>query len=297
MKNKFKKNLWFALVVIVALGLLGWYLSHVEKNVVEYEEAGDFVTFYDVDTGGLRTVALDPACTKVFVDSNGAKYLLQSECFGESTCIYDSNGSKLNGVLLSGKQIAISNHGDVLIEKVLSENKKQWELSYNYGLVLPETEDKLEDGSSNEYVPVAKIIMWGKSKLAVYDKDENEIYEKFFLGLDLNIEKAIPCGPARVVVFTSECEHPVEYDSNLEKYKTKRRISFVVIDYCRDSNDLQQGINDANLQTIDNFGFNLKDTQQSIYSGIRLISVDEFSDIDITSSQDHKYVGGGKYPL
>ncbi|HPS56158.1 MAG TPA: hypothetical protein PLP05_11215, partial [Sedimentisphaerales bacterium] len=193
---------------------------------------------------------------------------------------------------LSGKQIATSNHGDVLIQKVFSKNKKQGELSYNYGLVLPEIEDVVQDGFSDEYVPVAKIIMWGKSKLAVYDKDENEIYEKFFFGLDLNIEKAIPCGPARSVIFTSECEHPVEYDQNWEKYKTKRRISFVVIDYCRDSNDLQQGIIEVNLQTIDNFGFNLKDTQQSVYSGIRLVSVDEFSSIDITSSQDHRYVGG-----
>ncbi|HPS56002.1 MAG TPA: hypothetical protein PLP05_10420, partial [Sedimentisphaerales bacterium] len=135
MKNKFKKYLWFALVVIVVLGLLRWYRSHVDKNVVEYEEAGDFVTFYDVDTGSLKKVALDPAYTKVFVDSNRAKYLLQSECFGESTCIYDSNGSRLNEVLLSGKQIATSNHGDVLIEKVLMPEKSLY-LAFNQGLHL-----------------------------------------------------------------------------------------------------------------------------------------------------------------
>jgi len=291
MKNKLKNCFLFAFIVITLLKLFWWYISYDDNGFAECIETAGFVTFYDADFGDIRKIELDPISTRVFRNPSGAKYLLQSKNPDQSVSIYNSNGSKLKEILLAGKQIATSNPDHVLIQKVFKENYKPWEMTYDYGLVLSEKEDKVQE-STAEHVPAARMIMWGNSKLTVYDKDEKEIYEELFFGRYLNIERAIPCEGSRIVVFTSEYEYPEEFDPDWEYYKTNRRISFSVIDYYQNSNDLQLDINDVNLQTIDDFKLSFEDIQWPIYYGTKLVSVEKFSNIDITSSQDGIHVAG-----
>lgn len=291
MKNKLKNYFWFAPAVIAILGFLWWYISHDDNGVAGLVETGGFVIFYDADSGGVKRVEMDPASTHIFKNPDGAKYLLQPECPGQSTSIYDINGIRLKEVLLAGRQIETSDPDYVLIQKTFEENKEPWEMTYDYGLVLTKAENQVQEDST-ENTHSAKIIMWGKSKLAAYDKDENKIYEELFFGQNLNIEKVLPCAGPKIVVFTSEYEYPQEYDPDWEYYVTNRRISFSVIDYHQKSNDFRLDINDVNLQDVNDFEFNFEDVQWPIYYGTKLVSIEEFSDIDAASSPDKTYAAG-----
>jgi len=291
MKNELKYYFWFALLVFILLGFFWGYISRGGKKVAKEAEAEGVIIFYDATSDNLRMVAMNPTSTKVFKNSNGAEYLLQSECTGQSTSICDVNGAKLKEVLLTGKQIATSDLDYVLIQKTFEKNKKPWEMTYDYGLVLLKTEDEVQENST-EHTPTAKMIMWDKSILAVYDKDENKFYEKLFFGRNLNIEKVLPCTSSKVVVFSSEDEYPEKFGPDWEYYDTNQRISFSVIDYHQNSNAFQLDIENINLQKIDDFEFSFEDIQWPIYCGTKLVSVEEFSNMDVTSSQDGIHVAG-----
>jgi hypothetical protein len=291
MKNKLKYYSRFTLVAITLLGFFWCYISREDKDVAEYTETSGFVTFYDADFGEIRRIKLDPVSTRVFRNPDGTKYLLQSKNPDQSTSIYDVNGSKLNEVFLAGEHIVTPNSDYVLIQKTFEKNKKPWELTYDYGLVLLKTKDEVQE-SSTELTPTAKIIMWGKSILAVYDKDENKIYEELFFGRNPNMEKLLPCAGSKIVVLTSEYEYPEKFGPDWEYYKTNQRISFSVIDYHQNRNDFQLDIDDVNLQDVNDFKFNFEDIQWPIYCGTKLASVEEFFKIDAEYSQNGMHVAG-----
>ncbi len=291
MKDKLKTYfLGGILVVIILFGFFWWYISCDGKKATDIE-AGGFITFYDAGSGNLRRVEMDPVSTKVFRNPGGAKYLLQSESSDQSILVYDDNETELKEVLLAGEHIVTPNSDYVLIQKTLKKNEDPWEQTYDYGLVLPKMKDEVQENST-EHTPAAKIIMWGKSMLAVYDKDENKIYEELFFGRNLNIEKVLPCAGSKIVVFTSEYEYPEEFGPDWEYYKTNQRISFSVIGYHQNSNDFQLDINDVNLQDVNDFKFNFEDIQWPFYCGTKLASVEEFFEIDAVSSQDGMFAAG-----
>ena len=128
--------------------------------------------------------------------------------------------------------------------------------------------------------------------MVVYDKDENKICEELFFGRNLNIERVLPCAGTKIAIFTSEYEYPEEFGPDWEYYKTSQRISFSVIDYHQNSNDFQLDIGDINPPTIDDFEFSLEDIWCQVYSRVKLVSIEEFFEIDAASSQDGTHVAG-----
>lgn len=291
MKSELKISFWFIPVLFVIFGFVWWYLFSKENSVAIGFQADGVITFYDASSGTLKRLAMNPELTRVFRNSNGSKYLLQSKYFGQADYICDVNGAQLKEVLLAGRQIITHDTDYVLIQKTFENNKEPWEMTYDYGLVLTEKDDHEQD-SSTEYPSTANIIMWGNSKLAVYDKGEDKIYEELFFGQYLNIEKVLPCKGSKIAVFTSEYEYPQEYDPDWEYCATNRRISFSVIDYHLNGSDLQSDINDVNQWGVNDFIFDFNDIQWPVYYGTKLISVENFSGMDVTSSSDKTYAAG-----
>jgi hypothetical protein len=166
MGGKLKTHFLIALTVIVLLGSSLWYISHNAQEIVEHTGTGGVVTFYDADSGDIRKIRSDPASTKVFATHDGTRYVLQSENLDRTISIYDANGSKLKEALLAGEHIATSNRNDVIIQKTFGKNKKTGEMTYDYGIVLSETQDKIQKDDA-EHTTIAKIIMWSDSALAI----------------------------------------------------------------------------------------------------------------------------------
>jgi hypothetical protein len=281
---------WTILLVITFLVFFLRYKSRDAGKVVKCAEMDGFVSFYDADSGNIRRTILCPASTTVFKNTDGNKYLLQYESSNHSASIYDINGSKLKEVLLAGRQIETSNSKYVIIQKKPSE-QKDWDMLYDCGLVLNKTQQRVPANPA-ENTHTTRIIMWGNSALAIFDKNENRIYQETFFGRNFNIEKVLPCAGSKVIVFCSEDEYPENFGPDWEYYKTNRRISFSIIDYEQNSNDLQPDVGNNNLHTIDDLNVSFEDIKWPIYCGTRLLSVEEFFMFDAVCSRDGIYIAG-----
>ncbi len=281
---------WTILLAIAFLGFFLRYISRDTGKVAKCAEVDGFVSFYDADSGNIRRTILCPASTTVFKNPDGNKYLLKYESSNHSASIYDINGSKLKEVLLAGRQIETSNSKYVIIQKTASE-QNDWDMIYDCGLVLNKTQQRVPANPA-ENTHTARIIMWGNSALAIFDKNENRIYQETFFGRDFNIEKVLPCAGSKVIVFCSEDEYPEKFGPDWEYYKTNRRISFSIIDYEQNSKDLQPDVGNNNLHTIDDFNVSFDDIKWPIYCGTRLLSVEEFFKFDAVSSRDGIYIAG-----
>lgn len=263
------------LLSVIALAVSIWHhISLRNSQTSESGRAGGFVTFYDADSGWIKKIKLDPASTTVLKNSNGTKYLLQSENPNRSTSICDINGCKLEEILLAGEHIATSNRNDVTIKITNKKDKNPWELIYDYAMILSETHDQPQNNSDID-TPAAKIIMWSESDLAIYDKNENEIYKETFFGRNLKIEKVLPCANSKIIVFTSEDEYPEKVGPDWEDYKVNRRISFSILR--REAGD---------------FKLNLETFEWPSYGGTELLSVEQFYNIAAVCSLDGTEVNG-----
>jgi hypothetical protein len=214
----------------------------------------------------LLAAGLAATVSNVRYSKNNQRYLLIYQDIQRPAEIYNSDGTKISEITLTGEACQIADDGRIIVKASDENNANIWKVLDENGFITFEIPEELSVTGA-KFIDTDKVLAWGKntennSTIAVYNNSDEKLYEKVFTDSTTNIEQVTAdiCS-SKFVTFTSkevyDYDDHGDYDYGYDGYHhyvyNNRQMSVSVIDYLQGtivSSDILKTDQDISIDAV-----------------------------------------------